>query len=311
MVSPQVKRQAVDVLREERGFGVTRACGLLGISRSLYGYRSRRPVPAGLCERICELAGEKRRYGYRRIHVLLRREGWRVNRKRTYRLYRDAGLAVRRRKRKRIGLFERKPLPKPSAVNRSWSMDFVSDGLCDGRKLRCLTIVDDCSRECPAIEVDTSITGRRVVAVLERLAEARGLPLSITVDHGPEFEGQVLDAWAYRRGVQLNFIRPGKPVENAYIESFNGRFRDECLNEHWFVTMAHARQAIEAWRIEYNTERPHSSLDDLTPEQYAKKMIKPELLPPCGRETALRGEDLDEDRREGKSLTPDSSSRPY
>ena len=190
-------------------------------------------------------------------------------------------------------------------------MDFVSDGLCDGRKLRCLTIVDDCSRECPAIEVDTSITGRRVVAVLEHLAEARGLPLSITVDHGPEFEGQVLDAWAYRRGVQLNFIRPGKPVENAYIESFNGRFRDECLNEHWFVTMAHARQAIEAWRIEYNTERPHSSLDDLTPEQYAKKMIKPELLPPCGRETALRGEDLDEDRREGKSLTPDSSSRPY
>ena len=311
MVSPQVKRQAVDVLREERGFGVTRACGLLGISRSLYGYRSCRPVPAGLCERICELAGEKRRYGYRRLHVLLRREGWRVNRKRTYRLYRDAGLAVRRRKRKRIGLFERKPLPKPSAVNRSWSMDFVSDGLCDGRKLRCLTIVDDCSRECPAIEVDTSITGRRVVAVLEHLAEARGLPLSITVDHGPEFEGQVLDAWAYRRGVQLNFIRPGKPVENAYIESFNGRFRDECLNEHWFVTMAHARQAIEAWRIEYNTERPHSSLDDLTPEQYAKKMIEPELLPPCGRETALRGEDLDEDRREGKSLTPDSSSRTY
>lgn len=124
MVGPQVKRQAVDVLREERGFGVTRACGLLGISRSLYGYRTRRPVPAGLCERICELAGEKRRYGYRRIQVLLRREGWRVNRKRTYRLYRDAGLAVRRRKRKRIGLFERKPLPKPSAVNRSWSMDF-------------------------------------------------------------------------------------------------------------------------------------------------------------------------------------------
>ena len=132
--------------------------------------------------------------------------------------------------------------------------------------------MDDCSRECPAIEVDTSITGRRVVAVLERLADTRGLPLSITVDHGPEFEGQMLDAWAYRRGVQLNFIRPGKPVENAYIESFNGRFRDECLNEHWFVTMAHARQAIEAWRIEYNTERPHSSLDDLTPEQYAKKM---------------------------------------
>jgi putative transposase len=270
MVGPQVKRQAVDVLKEERGLGVTRACGLMMISRSQYGYRSRRPVTAGLRERICELAGEKRRYGYRRIHVLLRREGWSVNRKRTYRLYREAGLAVRRRKRKRIGPFERKPLPKPLAVNRSWSMDFVSDGLCDGRRLRCLAIVDDFSRECLVLEVDTSITGKRVVAVLERLADLRGLPLSITVDHGPEFEGQVLDAWAYQAGVRLSFIRPGKPVENAYIESFNGRFRDECLNEHWFLTMAHARRAIEAWRIEYNTERPHSSLGNLTPEEYAK-----------------------------------------
>ena len=273
MVGPQVKRQAVDVLREERGFGVTRACGLLMISRSVYGYRSRRPVTAGLRERICELAGEKRRYGYRRIHVLLRREGWSVNRKRTYRLYREAGLAVRRRKRKRIGLFERKPLAKPSAVNRSWSMDFVSDGLCDGRRLRCLAIVDDFSRECLVLEVDSSITGKRVVAVLERLADLRGLPLSITVDHGPEFEGQVLDAWAYQAGVRLSFIRPGKPVENAYIESFNGRFRDECLNEHWFLTMAHARRAIEAWRIEYNTERPHSSLGDLAPEQFARNSL--------------------------------------
>jgi putative transposase len=269
MVSPQVKRQAVDLLRAERGLGVTRACGLVGMSRSHYAYRSRRPDSGRLRQRICDLAGEKRRYGYRRIHVLLRREGWSVNRKRTYRLYREAGLAVRRRKRKRIGPFERKPLPTPSAVNRSWSMDFVSDGLSDGRKLRCLTIVDDYSRECPAIEVDTSINGRRVAAVLERLAEVRGLPLSITVDHGPEFEGQVLDEWAYRRGVSLNFIRPGKPVENAYVESFNGRFRDECLNEHWFLTMAQAREVIEKWRIEYNTERPHSSLGDVTPEEFA------------------------------------------
>src|SRR5215469_12199493 len=251
MVSPQVKRQAVDLLRAERGLGVTRACGLVGISRSLYAYRSRRPDSVPLRQRICDLAGEKRRYGYRRIHVLLRREGWPVNRKRTYRLYRDAGLAVRRRKRKRIGIFERKPLPRPSAVNRSWSMDFVADGLSDGRKLRCLTIVDDCSRECPAIEVDTSINGRRVTAVLERLAELRGLPLSITVDHVPEFEGRVLDEWAYQRGVRLNFIRPGKPIENAYIESFNGRFRDECLNEHWFVTMVQARHREVAYRVQH------------------------------------------------------------
>ncbi len=286
MVSPQVKRQAVDVLREERGLGVTRACGLVGISRSLYRYRSQRPDSGKLRERIGELAGEKRRYGYRRIHVLLRREGWPVNRKRTYRLYREAGLAVRRRKRKRIGLFERKPLPKPSTINRSWSMDFVADGLVGGRKLRCLTLVDDYSRECLAIEVDTSINGRRVAAVLDRLAELRGLPLSITVDHGPEFEGQVLDAWAYEHCVRLSFIRPGKPVENAYIESFNGRFRDECLNEHWFLTMAHARRVIESWRIEYNTERPHSSLGNLTPEEFAAT-ANPELLPPFGRETAL------------------------
>lgn len=271
MVSPQAKREAVSTLMVERGFGVTRACGLIRISRSLYRYRSCRTDSQGLCARIEELAAQKRRYGYRRIHVLLRREGWQVNRKRTYRLYRDAGLAVRRRKRKRIGPFERNPLPKPQAANLSWSMDFVSDGLADGRRLRCLAIVDDCTRECLAIEVDTSITGTRVKAVLERLADTRGLPRSITVDHGPEFEGQVLDAWAYQAVVRLSFIRPGKPNENAYIESFNGKFRDECLNEHWFVTMAQARRAIEAWRIEYNTERPHSSLGDLTPQEFAER----------------------------------------
>jgi putative transposase len=189
-------------------------------------------------------------------------------------MYREEGLAVRRRKRKRIGPFERKPLPKPQSANLSWSMDFVADGLADGRRLRCLTIVDDCTRECAAIEVDTSITGTRVKAVLERLAETRGLPRSITVDHGPEFEGQVLDAWAYQRRVQLSFIRPGKPNENAYIESFNGKFRDECLNEHWFMTLQHARQVIENWRIEYNTEREHSSLGKLTPQEYAQMIMK-------------------------------------
>jgi putative transposase len=205
---------------------------------------------------------------------VLRREGWAVNRKLTYRLYREAGLAVRRRKRKRIGPFERKPLPKPQAANLSWSMDFVSDGLANGRRLRCLTIVDDCTRECVAIEVDTSITGARVKGVLDRLADLCGLPRSIAVDHGPEFEGQVLDAWAYERGVHLSFIRPGKPNENAYIESFNGKFRDECLNEHWFLSIAHARGIIEAWRIEYNSERTHSSLGDITPEEFAAKIAK-------------------------------------
>jgi putative transposase len=269
MVSPQAKRAAVAVLMTERSLGVTRACGLIGISRSLYRYRSRRPDCTPLRSRIEEIAAAKRRYGYRRVYLRLRREGWDVNRKRVYRIYRDAGLAVRRRKRKRIGLFERNPLPKPTAANLSWSMDFVADGLIGGRRLRCLTIVDDCTRECLAIEVDTSITGLRVQGVLERLADTRGLPKSITVDNGPEFDGQVLDKWAYRSGVHLSFIRPGKPNENAYIESFNGKFRDECLNEHWFISLAHARSVIEAWRIEYNTERPHSSLGNRMREEFA------------------------------------------
>jgi putative transposase len=268
-VSPQARRAAVKVLMTERSLGVTRACGLVGISRSLYSYRSRRTDSGSLRARIEEIAAMKRRYGYRRVDLRLRREGWRVNRKRVYRLYRDAGLAVRRRKRKRIGVFERKPLPKPTRANVSWSMDFVADGLIGGRRLRCLTIVDDCTRECLAIEVDTSITGLRVQAVLDRLADTRGLPQSITVDNGPEFDGQVLDQWAYRRAVQLSFIRPGKPNENAYIESFNGKFRDECLNEHWFLSLAHARSVIEDWRVEYNTERPHSSLGNRTPAEFA------------------------------------------
>ena len=269
MVSPQAKRAAVAVLMTERDFGVTRACGLIGISRSLYRYRSRRPDSAPLRARIEEIAATKRRYGYRRVYLRLRREGWEVNRKRVYRLYREAGLAVRRRKRKRIGVVERKSLPKPTAANVSWSMDFVADGLIGGRRLRCLTIVDDCTRECLAIEVDTLLPGTRVQAVLERLADTRGLPQSITVDNGSEFDGKVLDQWAYRTGVQLSFIRPGKPNENAYIESFNGKFRDECLNEHWFISLAHARRIIEAWRIEYNTERPHSSLGNRTPQEFA------------------------------------------
>jgi len=276
MVSPQAKRAAVTVLMTERDFGVTRACGLVGISRSLFRYRSRRSDSGPLRDRIEAIAATKRRYGYRRVYLRLRREGWEVNRKRVYRLYREAGLAVRRRKRKRIGVFERKPLPKPTAANVSWSMDFVADGLIGGRRLRCLTIVDDCTRECLAIEVDTSLPGLRVKTVLDRLADTRGLPQSITVDNGPEFDGKVLDQWAYRTGVQLSFIRPGKPNENAYIESFNGKFRDECLNEHWFISLAHARRIIEAWRIEYNTERPHSSLGNRTPQECATDRTKKE-----------------------------------
>jgi putative transposase len=219
-----------------------------------------RPDDKELTERLTALAGQKRRYGYRRLHVLLCREGWLINRKRAYRVYHAAGLMVRRRKRKRIAGVERQEKVNAVAPNISWSMDFVSDGFVDGRRLRCLNIVDDFTKECLAIEVDTSLPGKRVVSVLERLAEIRGLPKSVTVDNGPEFVSKVLDEWAYRRQLQLRFIEPGKPQQNAYIESFNGKFRDECLNEHWFLSMRHARQMIAAWRQEYNQERPIARL---------------------------------------------------
>lgn len=256
-----------------RQMGVTRACGLMGISRSLYRYESKRPDDAPLKDRLTALAGQKRRYGYRRLHVLLLREGWLLNWKRTYRVYREAGLTVRRRKRKRIAGIERQEKVLANGPNQSWSMDFVSDGFVDGRRLRCLNIVDDFTKECLAIEVDTSLPGSRVVSVLERLAEMRGLPRSITVDNGPEFISKALDAWAYQQGLTLRFIEPGKPQQNAYIESFNGKFRDECLNEHWFLSMRHAQAIIADWRLEYNEARPHSTLGYQTPKEFVERFL--------------------------------------
>lgn len=218
------------------------------------------------------LAEERRRFGYKRLYVMLRREGFMINRKRVYRIYREERLSLRIRKRKRIASLVRVPLPTPTKPNIRWSMDFVSDQLgSTGRRIRCLNIVDDFSRECLAIEVDTSLPGERVARVLDRLAFTRGRPQAIVVDNGPEFTGKAVDAWAFTNGVKLDYIRPGKPVENAYIESFNGKFRDECLNDHWFQTMREAQVRIEAWREDYNSRRPHSSLGDLTPEEFAAK----------------------------------------
>ena len=218
--------------------------------------------------RLRELAAQRRRFGSPRLHVLLKREGLVVNHKRTERIYREEGLALRRKRCRKGAASVRVIVPAPERPNQKWSMDFVSDSVVTGRRFRALTIVDDYSRECPAIEVDTSLGGARVVNVLERLAEMRGLPEVITVDNGPEFAGKVLDEWAYRKGVKLSFIRPGKPVENAFAESFNSRLRDECLNDNWFLNIRHAREVIETWRKDYNTVRPHSSLGGLAPQEF-------------------------------------------
>ena len=266
---PAGKRAVVTHLVEAQGLSERRACRLAELNLSTWQYAPRRQEPSGLRERLRELAGERRRFGYRRLHVLLRREGWQVNHKAVHRIYVEEGLQVRKRKRKRIARAERQPMPVPEVANERWSMDFQHDLLATGQRFRTLNVVDDFSRECPAIEVDTSLPGTRVVRVLDRLAETRGLPGAIVLDNGPEMTGKALDEWAWRNGVRLHFIEPGKPVQNAFVESFNGKFRDECLNENWFLDLADARRIIEAWRIDYNTNRPHSALGYASPEEFA------------------------------------------
>jgi putative transposase len=271
MVKPTAYRRAVGILQADFSMSQRRACTALEFARSSCQYRTKRPVPTELLGRLRALAVRRPRFGYRRLHVLLRREGFLVNHKRVYRLYRAESLAVRRKHRRRITAGIRTVLPPASRINQRWSMDFVADALATGRRFRTLNIVDDFTRECPAIEVDTSLPGLRVTRVLDHLAATHGLPELIVVDNGPEFAGKALDVWAYRHGVQLHFIRPGKPVENAYIESFNGKFRDECLNENWFIDLEDAKNKIETWRLDYNRVRPHSSLSDLTPEEFKNK----------------------------------------
>jgi putative transposase len=291
MVSPIARREAVGWL-QTRGTSVRRACRVIGLSRATWQYQ-RRPDPATttLLERLQAHATARPRFGYRRLQILLEREGLRVNHKRVHRVYRAAGLQVRRRRRKRLTRGDRVPLPSASGPRDRWSMDFTTDTLADGRNFRTLNIVDDFTRECVAIEVDRSLPGLRLTRVLDRLA-ADGLPHTIVVDNGPEFAGRTLDAWAYARGVTLRFIRPGKPIENAYIESFNGKFRDECLNEHWFVSLADAKTAIEAWRVDYNTVRPHSSLAGRTPTQFAAMTEGARRLLPARLQEEQKPEDL-------------------
>ena len=258
------------IAQEEHGLSRRRACRLIGISRSVVEREPRRARDhTRLRERLHALAGERRRFGYRRLHVLLRREGWKTNHKLVERLYREEKLAIRRRGRqKRLGCV---PAGSwcPVAANQRWSLDFPEDGLANGRRFRTANLKDDCTRECPAILVDFSLPGQRVVGLLEDAARERGYPDMLVVDNGPELRGRDLDRWAHEHGVRLFYIDPGKPMQNGTIESFNGRFREACLDQSWFTSLAEARRVIEAWRLDYNLQRPHTSLRMRTPAAFA------------------------------------------
>jgi putative transposase len=248
-----------------------RACRLGNLSRAGWYKKSKARDQSALRMRIREIAMNRPRFGYERIHIVLRREGWKVNRKRVHRLYRLEGLQVRMRmrRRKRLSL-HRGPAPRPTAVGERWSMDFVHDQLANGQAFRVLTVVDNWSRESVLLETGFRLTGDSVAQALARVGKDRTLPRSITVDHGSEFTSKALDQWAWENGVQLDFTRPGKPTDNGLCESFNGRLRDECLNVNEFVSIDEARQRIEAWRVDYNEHRPHGALGHLTPSEYVK-----------------------------------------
>ena len=261
----------VQWVREHYSVSERRACRLVGIGRSTLRYcqRARSDEPS-LRQRLRDLAAARPRFGYRRLHVLLRREGVIINHKRIERLYREEGLAVRRRTRKRVARDGRGRAALPTRPNQQWGIDFVSDTLAWGRRIRLFTVVDVFTREALAIEVDTSLPGGRVVRVLERLVLERGVPDEIVLDIGPELAGKALDQWAYERGVWLRFIEPGKPVQNAFVESFQGRLRDECLDRHWFLGLGDARHTVEAWRQDYNQARPHSALGYRPPAEFRR-----------------------------------------
>ena len=270
MVSLAERRSAVEFLRQDFELSERRACSLVGQSLSTQRYARRRVEIPRLRERLVELAHQRTRFGYPRLHYLLRREGFLVNRKRVYRLYREEGLKLRRKRRKRVSGLRRERPAGALSPNERWSMDFVSDSLSSGRRFRVLNIVDDFSKLSPAIEVDTSLPGLRVIRTLERAIELHGKPKTIVMDNGPEFTCRALDEWAWSRGIALHWIDPGKPVQNAYVESFNGRFREECLDQHHFVSLDDARALIAGWRDDYNTIRPHTSLRGRSPEEFLR-----------------------------------------
>ena len=268
---PAVKRVLVKEAQVAYRVAERRACRVLGFARSSFRYQSRRDPRAELRVRLRDLAASRVHYGYVRLWVLLRREGWVVNKKLVYRLYCEEGLGIRRRKpRRRKSVQVREARVPVQHANEIWSMDFMSDQLVGGQRFRLLTLVDNHSRESLAIEVGQRLTGDDVVRALEQVTTERGKPQSIRVDNGPEFISRSLDLWAYFNGVKLDFSRPGKPTDNAVIESFNGRLRDECLNQHWFLSLDEAKRLTEAWREDYNRVRPHASLGQRTPFEFAR-----------------------------------------
>lgn len=258
----------------DKGLSERRSLAVVRMSASAYRYAPRPDRNIELRARILALAQRHTRYGVGMIHLKLRQAGLLVNYKRVERLYQEAKLQVRRRKRKKVLPGERQPLIRPLAANQVWSMDFVFDRTAEGRSIKNLTVVDDATHEAVAIVPERALGGNQLVRILEQLAHTRGLPKAIRTDNGKEFCSRAMLNWAHARGVQLFLIEPGKPNQNAYIESFNGRFRDECLNEHWFTSLQHARVIVEAWRREYNEERPKRSLGGLTPATYAKTLIQ-------------------------------------
>jgi len=253
------------------GLSERRACRLADLGRSTFQYEKQAGGDDVLRQRLAELANERRRFGYRRLLILLRREGFEINHKKLYRLYRDAGLAVKRRRGRKRALGTRRPILVPERPNQRWSLDFVSDALSDGRRFRILCIVDDFSREALATAVDRSLSGHRLVRELDRLIGLRGRPDMIVSDNGTEMTSHAVLQWCQNTGIEWHYIAPGKPTQNAFVESFNGRLRDECLNENLFSNLAEARQLIQIWREDYNTTRPHTSLGGLPPLTYRLK----------------------------------------
>ena len=258
-----------------------RACRLFRLSRTVAKYKSKRVDDPKLVNRLKELASQRRRFGAKRLHTLLKREGFKVNLKKIKRIYREQNLLLKMRKTIKVKSQVRVPLEVPTKPNQRWCMDFVSDQLGpSGRRVRVLTVVDVFTRECVALFADFSIPGVVVTKVLELAGIKRGaFPASIVIDNGSEFTGKAMDQWAFENKIKLDFIRPGKPQENGFIESFNGKFRDECLNEHWFLSLEDARRTIEEWRIDYNENRPHTSLGDLTPKEFADQLTMQENSP--------------------------------